>query len=144
VYLAGKSIRQADRRYKKPVLLIKIATTAAVLLYLRAALATAAPLFGYIPPLIAGGRLHSASYLKTAVTFPPHRSPRKRLLKRYSSPLPVGSSAALHNVLIGHGGNPCAKRIDKATLCKRPAGKVFILRKGYQRQNLLSCSSKAL
>jgi hypothetical protein len=33
-----------------------------------------------------------------------------------------GSSAALHNVLIGHGLGPCAKRIDKVMLCKSRPG----------------------
>jgi len=78
VYLAGKSIRQAAGRYKKPVLPIKIATTAAVLLYLRAALATAAPLFGSIQSLIAGGRLYSASHFMRVDTSLPAVIPVKR------------------------------------------------------------------
>lgn len=71
---------------------------------------------GYVLPLIAGGRLYNS-----CLSLPPCRSPRKKLLNHFNG-LPGGSSAALHNVIIGHGGNPCAKRIDNVTLCKSQAG----------------------
>ena len=48
--------------------------------------------------------------------------PKSGFQQVYTASLPGGSSAALHNVLIGHGEPRVRKRIDKTTLCKSRAG----------------------
>ena len=87
-------------------------TTAAVLLYLLPAQATALLGLGYVPLLIAGGSLYVRSSLGEILPD---------LVVSSIHSLPGGSSAALHNVIIGPTKEG-AKRTDNTTLCKSRAG----------------------